>query len=243
MEFGILASGQSIASFIYDLAGIIIINLILAGDNAVVIAMAVRSIPLGQRRQGLVYGAGAAVLLRVALTFFVSRLLEIEFIKLCGGILIIWIAVKLFIEGSPDKGPEMQTTTLRQAIKILLIADITMSLDNMLAVAAAAHGSLFLLVFGLGLSIPFVIFTSGLLATLMDKYPIIVAIGAAILGRVGGEMMITDPIIMNYFSPGLTVQYAVQGVFTIGVVIAGKLWVRRLAASEAASEQEPDRKD
>jgi YjbE family integral membrane protein len=220
-------------AFLSGLFSIVIIDLILAGDNAVVIAMAVRSLPHDQRRKGIIFGAGAAVLLRVILTFFVSQLLQINFIKLAGGILITWIAVKLFIEGAPQETADRKATSIAQAIKIIVIADITMALDNMLAVAGASHGNLFLLLFGLGLSIPFVVFTSNLLSLLMDKYPIIVYIGAGILGKVGGEMIITDPVVMGFLAPGKVLQYSIEAVFAVGVIVAGKLWMKFMLKKEA----------
>ena len=173
-------------AFLLGILNIVIIDLILAGDNAVVIAMAVRSLPRKQRRWGIMLGAGAAVVLRVVLTFFVAQLLEISFIKLAGGVLIAWIAVKLFLEGAPEQ-EDREARTLWQAMRLIVIADITMSTDNVLAVAGASHGNLFLLIFGLALSIPFVVFTSNLLAMLMDRYPIIIYLGAAVLGRVAGR--------------------------------------------------------
>lgn len=223
MDLGLLGDITFDLNFIYGFLSIVIIDLVLAGDNAVVIAMAVRSLPLEKRRKGIYLGAGAAVLLRVALTFFISQLLQVNYIKLVGGILIIWIAVKLFIEGVPEDGPGGKVKTMIQAMKIIVIADITMSTDNMLAVAAASHGNLFLLLFGLGLSIPFVVFTSNLLSMLMDKYPAIIYIGAAILGKVGGEMIITDPVIVNITGTGNTLKYFVEIIFAIGVILAGKL--------------------
>lgn len=226
MDFGWFGTISLDWQFFSGLLSIVIIDLILAGDNAVVIAMAVRGLPSNQRKKGIIFGAGAAVLLRVVLTFFVAQLLQINYIKLCGGILILWIAVKLFVEGVPEEGMDKEATTIAQAIKIIVIADITMATDNMLAVAGASHGNLFLLLFGLGLSIPFVVFTSNLLAMLMDRYPIIIYIGAAILGRVGGEMIITDPVTASFLQPSKYVQYSVEATFAIGVIIAGKLWMK-----------------
>ncbi|HEX9136713.1 MAG TPA: YjbE family putative metal transport protein, partial [Nitrospirota bacterium] len=150
--------------FLTSLFSIVIIDLILAGDNAVVIAMAVRSLPKEQRRKGIIYGAAAAVVLRVALTFFVAQLLKVSYVKLIGGILITWIGVKLFIEGAPEEADRKEAASLWHAVKIIVIADTTMALDNMLAVGAASHGNLFLLLFGLGVSIPFIVFTSNLLS-------------------------------------------------------------------------------
>jgi YjbE family integral membrane protein len=223
-------------AFLSSLVSIVIIDLILAGDNAVVIAMAVRSLPHEQREKGIIFGAGAAVLLRVILTFFIAQLLILSYVKLIGGLLILWIAVKLFVEGAPEDGHDRQATTLWQAIKVIVIADITMSLDNMLAVGGASHGNMFLLLFGLGLSIPFIVLTSNLLSMLMDKYPVIIYIGAAILGKVGGEMMITDPFTIRLLPDALLtsdrlhplplLQYSIEAFFAAGVIVAGKIWMR-----------------
>jgi len=165
------------------------------------------------------------VLLRVILTFFAAQLLLVKFIKLAGGILILWIAVKLFIEGAPKEEGAREAKTLWQAIWVIVVADITMSTDNVLAVAGASEGNLFLLLFGLGLSIPFVVFTSSLLSMLMDRYPVIIYIGAAILGRVGGEMIMTDPFVVGILNPSDVLQYGVEAFFTVGVIVAGKLWI------------------
>lgn len=221
-------------NFFTCLFSIIIIDLVLAADNAVVIAMAVRSLSKKKRSRAILLGAGAAVVLRVIFTFFVAQMLQINFIKLGGGVLILWMAVKLFIEGSPDESPNRTATTMGHAIKTIVIADFSMSLDNMLAVGGASHGSLFLLIFGLGLSIPFVVFASNLLSRLMDKYPIIVYFGAAILGKVGGEMIISDPFTVNLLAPDRTIRYAVEAFFALGVIAAGKLWVRRSVETQAA---------
>lgn len=226
MDLGIFGTITFDLKFLSALFSIVIIDLILAGDNAVVIAMAVRSLPAEQRKKGIIFGSAAAVLLRVILTFFVAQLLQVNYIKLVGGVLIIWIALKLFIEGAPEEKMDREAATVAQAVKIIVIADITMALDNMLAVGGASHGNLLLLLFGLGLSIPFIVFTSNLLSMLMDKYPIIIYIGAAILGKVGGEMIITDPIATSVLNPGKTMKYAVEAVFAIGVIVAGKLWMK-----------------
>ena len=215
-------------SFLSSLLSIVLIDLILAGDNAVVIAMAVRSLPKDKRFKGIIFGSAAAVILRVIVTFLAAQLLLINFIKLGGGAVILWIAVKLFVEGAPENKAGREAATLAQAIKIIVIADITMAVDNMLAVAGASHGNIFLLLFGLGLSIPFVVFTSNLLSMLMDKYPIIIYIGAAILGKVGGEMMITDPFISGLLSPPKWVVYLTEALFAFGVIAVGKLLVRRM---------------
>lgn len=218
------------ASFTWDfflaIISIVIIDVMLAGDNAVVIAMAVRSLPTKQRLKGIIFGAGAAVVLRVVLTFFAAQLLLFQFVRFVGGAFIIWIAIKLLIEGSECDEEEKVCKTIWHAVWIIVVADITMSMDNVLAVAGASKGNLFLLLFGLGLSIPLVVFTSNILSKLMDRYPIILYIGAAILGRVGGEMMATDPFIQTTFHPDDIVRYCVEGFFTIGVIVAARICLK-----------------
>ncbi len=212
--------------FCVGFLSIVLIDLVLAGDNAVVIALAVKNLQGKQRTTGIIAGAGAAVALRVVLTFFVAQLLTISFIKLLGGMLILWIAVKLFIEGAPEDKFQKPATTFWQAIRVIVIADLIMSTDNILAVAGACKGNFFLLLFGLALSIPFVVFTSSLLSMLMDKYPIIVWIGAAVLGRVGGEMIITDPWVVSKIDPSKTLQYACEIMGAVGVLVVAKLYMR-----------------
>ncbi len=226
-------------AFFVGIINIVIIDLILAGDNAVVIAMAVRSLPRKQRQMGILLGAGAAVLLRVVLTFFVAQLLNISLVKLSGGLLIAWIAVKLFLEGAPEQEEGKQAKTLWQAMWLIVIADITMSTDNVLAVAGASHGNLILLIFGLALSIPFVVFTSNLLAMLMDRYPIIIYIGAAVLGKVSGELIFTDPIVAGWLQLPPWFTYVMEAVFAVGVIVVGKLWIRFVFRKAGAKESEP----
>jgi len=225
LDWGSIFNFTCDAAFFANIFSIIVVNLVLSGDNAVLIAMAVRNLPRDQRQKGILFGTGLAVVLRIVLTFFVSMLLGISFVKLAGGLLILWIGAKLFMEAEP--GDECkEATTMSQAIRIILIADLTMSLDNVLAVAGCAGGNLFLLIFGLALSIPIVVFASNLLSMLMDKYPIIIVIGAGILGKVGGEMIITDPWVEGLLHPGKVMEYTVQGIGIVGVIVAGKLWAR-----------------
>jgi YjbE family integral membrane protein len=147
-------------------------------------------------------------------------------VKFIGGLFILWIAVKLFVEGNPGEEVHREANTIWQALWVIMVADITMSVDNVLAVAGASKGNLFLLIFGLGLSIPFVVFTSSLLSMLMDKYPVIIYIGAAVLGKVGAEMIITDPVMVESFHAPVGVQYAMEALSALGVIVLGKLWVR-----------------
>jgi YjbE family integral membrane protein len=236
MDLGTLGSISFDLKFLTGFLSIVLIDLVLAGDNAVVIAMAVRSLPKEQRFKGILFGAGAAILLRVALTIIVAKLTDLPYVKFAGGALILWIAVKLFVEGAPDDELERKATTILQAMKVIVIADITMSLDNMLAVAGASHGNAFLILFGLMLSIPFIVFTSNLLSMLMDKYPIIVYIGAAVLGKVGGEMIFTDTMVAKYIHMPHWVLYCIEGVFALGVLAVGKILVKK-KISKAEKEE------
>ena len=227
MDLGMLGQIHFTWDFLIGFLSIIIVNLVLSGDNAFVIAMAVRPLPGKQRMKGIAFGVGAAVVLRVVLTFFAAMLLQIQYVKIIGGAVIIWIGVQLLMEGVPEDKLQKEAKTLWHAIRIIIVADLTMSLDNVLAVAAASKGNFFLLIFGLGLSIPIVMFASTLLVVLMDKYPIIIYIGAAVLGQVGGEMMVTDPFVVQMLNPSDILKYCVEAFFTVGVVGAGKLWVRQ----------------
>jgi len=213
-----------------NLVTIVLINLVLSGDNAVVIALAVKTLPHGQRVRALIAGAACAVLLRVVATFFAGQLLHVEFLKLVGGITILWIAVKLFPQSVPSETPPgARPSSFGRAIWFILIADVTMSLDNILAIAQVAQGDLTLLVIGLGISIPFVLFASGLLAALMDQYPAIVYLGAALLGKIGAEMILTDQFMLQVFLPAPLLRYTVEALAAVGVLIAGKLLLRREA--------------
>lgn len=206
---------------------IVLIDVVLAGDNAVVIALAVRTLPLRQRVIGSALGAGAAVVLRVLLTFVAARLLTINYVKLVGGLMLLWIAVKLLVDNTGDQEEGGKSAAgLGQAIWLILIADVTMSLDNVLAVAGASKGSLGLLIFGLTLSIPLVVFTSNLLSRLMDRYMGIVYIGAAILGKVAGEMIMTDRLVADYFNPATWVVHTVEALLAVGVILAAMGWQR-----------------
>ena len=206
---------------------IVLIDLLLAGDNALVIAMAVRALPSRQRRIATACGAAAAVVLRIAVTIVASRLLSIEFLKMLGGAFVIWIAVKVLADSdsAPDGAPPR--ASLLQAIWLVVFADITMSIDNILAVAGAARGSTALIVFGLCVSIPFVVFASNLIAMLMDRYTIIVYLGVAILGQVGGEMMMTDPWVKRTLDPSPWLMWAFEGLAIIVILVAGKWLCRR----------------
>lgn len=234
MDFGFLGKIELTPEFLAAFLSITLIDLVLAGDNAVVIAMAVQNLQGKQRKWGIIFGAGAAVLLRVAATFVCAQLLLIQFVKFAGGAVIIWIAVKLLLMGATEEdGAHKTAGSISQAIWIIVIADISMSIDNMLAVAGACKGNVFLLLFGLVLSIPLVVAGAGLLSMLMSRYPIILYIGAAILGKVGGEMMITDPFIENLLHPNKAVEYGVMIFFVLFVLGGSRLILKRRKAKAA----------
>ena len=213
----------SVLHFLLGCFSIIWIDLLLAGDNALVIALALRSLPARQRRIGSVIGAAAAVALRIVITVAAVQLLNVAFIQLIGGALVIWIAVKVLIDaGSPPPAAAAPGHFLR-AIWFIVVADITMSTDNVLAVAGASRGSVPLIVLGLSLSIPFVIFSSNLIVVLMDRYPWILYLGAAILGKVGGEMMVSDAFVVRTLHPSAAELYAAEAVAIIGILVAGKI--------------------
>ena len=186
------------AQFWIGLMTIIWVNIILSGDNAVVIALAARSLPKDQQNKTIFWGAIAAVVLRIILTLFVVALLQYPYLRIVGGLLLFWIAVKLLIPEHDDDDIESSVNVL-QAIKTILIADLVMSLDNVIAVAAVAKGSIMLLVLGLLISIPLVVYGATMLMKLMVRYPNIITIGAALIGYVSGEMPVTDPVVVEWF--------------------------------------------
>jgi YjbE family integral membrane protein len=221
---------QEIATeaFWIGLAQIIGVNIVLSGDNAVVIALAARSLPARQQKLAVLWGSGAAVVMRIALTVFAVALLTLPWLKLVGAALLLWIGVKLLIPEDGD-GDIDSSDSLMAAIKTILIADLVMSLDNVIAVAAAAKGSYLLLVLGLAISIPLVIFGATLLLKLMDRFPIIITVGAGLLGWVAGEMATTDPVVKDWIDANAA--WLHSGAAAIGaafVVVLGK-WLGRRA--------------
>jgi YjbE family integral membrane protein len=227
---------SQVGPLLLNLLTIILINLVLSGDNAVMIALAVKTLPYGQRMRALIAGAACAVFLRVAATAFAGQLLHVAFVKLIGGITILWIAVKLFPQAVPSEAlPGGRPSSFWRAIWFILLADITMSLDNILAIAEGEQGDVALLVIGLGLSIPFVLFASGLLAALMDKYPVIVYLGAALFGKIGAEMLLTDRFTAQVFSPAPLFRYAVEATAAVTVLLAGKLLLGRAVRAPASA--------
>lgn len=184
------------AQFWVDVAKIIMIDLLLSGDNAVVIALACRNLPVDQRKRGILFGVVGAILLRVVLTFFAVSLLSLPYLKLIGAFLLIWIGVKLLLpEDDHDEGSIKADTRLFGAVKTIIIADFVMSLDNVLGVAAAAHGNVPLLVFGLLISIPLIAWSSQLVLKVIDRFPLVIYAGGALLGYVAGEMLLGEAVL------------------------------------------------
>jgi YjbE family integral membrane protein len=187
---------------------IIWINILLSGDNAVVIALACRSLPPKERKWGLLLGAGAAVLLRIFFTLIIAQLMGLPFLKLAGGVALLWIAVKLIVpEEEHGEGKVAAGESLWRAVRIVAIADIVMSLDNVIAIAAAAKGNVTLIVFGLVVSIPMIIAGAAMLTALLTKFPILVWAGAALLGFIAGEIMIEDPATVGYLGAEVVHHY------------------------------------
>jgi YjbE family integral membrane protein len=211
------------AVFWVGLWQIILVNIVLSGDNAVVIALAARSLPPHQQNKAVMWGAGAAVAMRIVLTIIAVELLRWPWLKLIGAVLLLWIAVKLLLpEHEGGEGVD-SSDNLWAAIKTILIADLVMSLDNVIAVAAAAKGSITLLVLGLAISIPLVIFGATMLMKLMDRWPIIITIGAALLGWVAGDMAVTDPVVKDWVDANAAwLHWAAPAAGVVFVVAAGK---------------------
>ena len=225
-ESASMPSGN-LSRLLIDGLSIILIDILLAGDNALVIAMAVRGLPAHQRKVAIAWGSAAAVILRIGITVVAAKVLGVEFIKLVGGGFVLWIAIKVLADAGGPPESEAVPGHLLKAIWFIVLADITMSVDNVLAIAGAAHGSIALIIFGLAVSIPFVVFSSNLIVSLMDRYPIVVYLGAALLGRVGAEMMATDPFVVRTLNPTATANYVAQAIAIAIVLLVGRLLSKR----------------
>ena len=220
------------------LASIVVIDLSLAGDNALVIALAVRSLPAREQWLGRVWGTAAAVGLRLLFIAVVSALLSVPLLRAVGGLLLLWIAIRLVRPGGDAESHVRHGTSLRQAIWIIVVADVTMSLDNVLAVAAAAHGDLLLVSLGIALSLPIVVWGSGLLARLMTRQLWIIWIGGGILGYVAGEMITDDPVVRGWLGAHAdTVDDVVSLLLAAGLALLG-WWLARTAASRPPARGE-----
>jgi len=220
--------------FWIGLIKIIWINIILSGDNAVVIALAARSLPAEQQKKAIMFGSGAAVVLRIALTVVAAWLLALSYLQIIGGILLLWIGTQLLGGEDEEEGEGGEKAGLWVAIRTILIADLVMSLDNVIAVAAAAKGSMTLLILGLAISIPLVIFGSKLMIKLMDRFPVIITLGAALIGWVGGETIVSDVALQSVVENNHWM-HTVFPVLGAAIVLAiGKLGNRGKQAAESA---------
>ena len=222
--------------FWIDLLKIIMINIVLSGDNAVVIALASRSLPPQQQKKAIIFGSIGAIVLRIVLTFFAVVLLGQPYLKLVGAALLLWIGIGL-LKGDDDEGELEGHSNLIAAVRTIVVADLVMSLDNVIGVAAAAKGNLLLLVLGLVISIPLIIFGSTLILKLMNRFPVIITLGAALLGWVAGEMAISDPALRTWIGEigeHHVLHWIVPAAGAILVVVIGK-W---LAARGGSGEEE-----
>ncbi|CAG4883940.1 Integral membrane protein, YjbE family [Georgfuchsia toluolica] len=235
----------SSAHFWVAVAQIVMIDVVLSGDNAVVIALACRKLPTEQRHKGILWGVAGAVTLRIILTAFAALLLSLPYIKFGGGLLLLWIGVKLLLpEDGHGEGGIDAADNLWGAVKTIIVADFVMSIDNVIAVAGAAHGSLGLLIFGLAVSIPLIIWSSQFVLKLMDRFPVIVTGGAALLGWVAGSMIATDVVLKQWLEAHLP--YADKLFATAGAVLVvamGYAIARRMSKRKAMTELPIDTKE
>ncbi len=221
----------STPEFWIALAQIILINIVLSGDNAVVIALACRSLPPQQQKKAILFGSVGAIVLRIILTFFADYLLSLPFLKLVGAVLLLWIGIGL-LKGEDDEDDLEGHSGLAAAIKTIIIADLVMSLDNVIGVAAAAKGNIVLLVVGLAVSIPLIIYGSTIILKLMARFPVIITIGAGLLGWVAGEMAVSDPVVTGWVNDHHFVHTIAPAVGAVLVVAVGK-WLMSRAAEAA----------
>lgn len=220
-------------AFWIGLAQIIWINIILSGDNAVVIALAARSLEPRQQKQAIFWGTAAAVVLRVALTIVAVKLMQLPWLQLAGGVLLLWIGVQLLNDGDEDENEDEKSHSgLMAAIRTILVADLVMSLDNVIGVAAAANGNMALLVLGLAIAIPIVIFGSTLMIKIMTRYPVIVTLGAALIGWVGGETIVSDKMI-EPIVPHHSIGFYAAAVLGAVLVVATGKYLQGCKASSA----------
>ena len=228
------------ATFWIALGKIVWVNILLSGDNAVVIALAARNLPAKQRQMAILGGSAAAIVLRVILTVFAVQLLQYPYLKIIGAVLLFYIGVQLLVPEDDSEGNVASSGHLWAAVRTILLADLVMSLDNVIAVAAAADGGppesrLLLLILGLGMSIPLIIFGSQLLLKVMERYPVIITLGAALLGFVAGEMLVSDHAVEHLFSSaGRASTTVIELAGAVGVVLVGQWLARRSSAAKRA---------
>ena len=212
--------------FWVGLLQIIGIDIVLSGDNAVVIALAARRLPELQRRRAVLIGTAAAIALRIALTVFAALLLGLPWVKTVGALLLLWIAVRLIVPAEESDGDSAEASGFWQAVRIIMVADFVMSLDNVIGIAAAAHGSLLLLIMGLLISIPLIVFSSQIIMRWMDRIPVIVTLGGGLLGWVAGVTLITDPAHATLLAAEPWLRYAC-GIAGLLMVLGIGNWLKR----------------
>ena len=220
------------AELIGQLLRIIAIDLVLSGDNAVVIAMASRRLPPEQRKKAIIWGGSGAVGLRIVFTIMASLLLDVNYIQAIGGLLLIYIAVKLVRPHVESHDNIRAADTMRGAIQTIIMADVVMSLDNMLAVGAAGHGHIGLLIFGLMLSIPILLFGSSLIARMIDRYPWLNYVGAAILVHTALELFFADDVVHDWLPVSRTVEWIIIAIAVAFVTLIGVYWSRKAQAQQ-----------
>jgi YjbE family integral membrane protein len=225
------------AAFWAALGSIIFTNIILSGDNAVVIALAARSLPPKQQKQAIFWGSAAAIVMRIVLTLVAVQLLQQPYLKIIGGVLLVYIGVQLLIEEEEEieDGKDNEPKGMLAAVRTILIADLVMSLDNVIAVAAAAKDSVTLLVLGLAISIPLIIFGSTMLLKLMERFPIIITLGGALLGYLAGEMAATDPALTPWVGQVSHTAANIAGAVGAALVVVIGMVIRKRQAQRAAA--------
>jgi YjbE family integral membrane protein len=217
---------------------IIVINILLSGDNAVVIALACRNLSKRQRRLGIFWGVIGAVVLRVVLTFFAIQLLTLPYLQIVGGALLVWIGIKLIAEDEGDEHEVQASDRLISAVKTVIVADLVMSLDNVVGVAAAAKGSLLLLVFGLAVSIPLVVIGAQIIMKMIEHFPWLVVAGGGLLGYIAGEMMTADSAVKEWVDASAPMLHYAVPVTGVVIVVAVGLWLTRRRRSAEPADVE-----
>jgi len=227
------------ADFFLGLVQIVMVNLVLSGDNAVVIALACRNLKPELQKKAVFWGSFGAIALRVILTFIAVWMLKIPFVQMIGGLLLIWIAIKLLV-GDEEESHIGSGSSMREAIKTIIFADLIMSLDNVIAVAGAANGNLLLVIIGLAISIPLIIWGSQLLMKLMSRFPIIVLLGAALLGYTAGEMIVGDKLVGPFLEGLLPALHIILPIGLAIIVVAAGSVLKRKAESKAQERMAQD---
>lgn len=222
------------AEFFSMLFSIIIIDLVLAGDNAIVIGLASRNLPKEQQKKAIIFGTVGAIAIRAVATIFVVWLLKTPGLHLIGGIILVWIAYKLLI-GEEEEGNIKSSSSLFGAIRTIVIADVMMGLDNVLAVAGAAQGHTGMVVLGLFISIPLVVWGSQVIIKLMDRFPFLIYIGAGVLAYTSAKMMLSESFILPFFNENPVVKWIVIAAIVAGVLISGKIRKDRQATTTASA--------